>query len=295
MHVQEGPQSAVDEPLRLGTLDPVSRRGEQQPGATPSGSGSILPVVERVVLHRHVNALASVDKVRAAYPDADADQLATKLIRKYSNEMAVSGAITGGAAAAPVAGVAVAAASAGVDATVSVTRMGEMIMAIAEVYGHDSLTVDERRAAIVTIMGIADSAAISVSGLAARAGSKGGARLLRRLPTTAAGPGAGRATRMLSKATSTKGPWGLAALLPYGIGAGVGAAGSVLLTRAVGRAAKEYFSGRLQEALRAGVDEQQLINDLINDQSAFDDEIIDVTGHELDPDLQQFTSEDDSP
>ena len=46
----------------------------------------------------------------------------------------------------------------------------------------------------------------------------------------------------MSKLSTSKGPWSLTALLPYGIGAGVGAAGNLVLARAVGRAAKEYFT-----------------------------------------------------
>jgi hypothetical protein len=138
--------------------------------------------------------------------------------------------------------VAVAAASAGADATYSVGRLGEMIMAIGLVYGHDTTTVDERRAAIVTIMGLADGAAVGMSGLAARAGAKGSARILQRVPTTPPPATAGAGRKALSKIGNTKGPWSLAALLPYGIGAGVGAAGNALLARAVGRAAKEYFA-----------------------------------------------------
>src|SRR5262249_45064948 len=149
---------------------------------------------------------------------------------RYAKDLAMSGAVSGGAAASPVAGVAVAAASAGADAAVSVNRLGEMIMALGIIYGHETLSIDERRAAVLTVMGLADGAAVGMTGLAARAGARGGARVLRRLPTsatTAATAGAGR--RAVAKLSSTKGPWSLTSLIPYGIGAGVGAAGNALL------------------------------------------------------------------
>ena len=46
----------------------------------------------------------------------------------------------------------------------------------------------------------------------------------------------------VAKAAKSGSPWGIAALLPYGVGAGVGAAGNAALVLAVGRAAKEYFT-----------------------------------------------------
>ncbi len=217
-----------------GTVPVVSRRKQD--------TTSLVPVLDRLVEHRYGAAVGDVAALRAEFPDDSPDELANRLIRRCAKELAIGGAVSGGAAASPVAGVAVAAASAGADATYSVGRLGEMIMAIGLVYGHDTTTVDERRAAIVTIMGLADGAAVGMSGLAARAGAKGSARILQRVPTTPPPATAGAGRKALSKIGNTKGPWSLAALLPYGIGAGVGAAGNALLARAVGRAAKEYFA-----------------------------------------------------
>ena len=182
-------------------------------------------MLDRLVEHRYGAAVDDVATLRDQFPEDSADELANRLIRRYAKELAIGGAVSGGAAASPVAGVAVAAASAGADATFSVGRLGEMIMAIGLVYGHDTTTVDERRAAIVTIMGLADGAAVGMSGLAARAGAKGGARVLQRIPTTPPPATAGAVARRSSKLGTTKGPWSLTALIPYGIGAGVGAAG----------------------------------------------------------------------
>ncbi|MEZ5268449.1 MAG: hypothetical protein R2789_07760 [Microthrixaceae bacterium] len=44
------------------------------------------------------------------------------------------------------------------------------------------------------------------------------------------------------------GPWGLAALLPYGIGASVGAAGNAALALSVGRAAQRWFSAHSDDS-----------------------------------------------
>jgi len=209
---------------------------------------SLVPFVDRIVEHRYGAAVDEVATLRGRFPDDSPEELANRLIRRYAKDMALGGAVSGGAAASPIAGVAVAAASAGADPTFSVGRLGEMIMAIGTVYGHDTTTVDQRRSAIVTIMGLADGAAVGVSGLAARAGAKGGARVLQRIPSTPAPATATARRRALSKLGATKGPWSLTALIPYGIGAGVGAAGNALLARTVGRAAKDYFAGHAPTA-----------------------------------------------
>jgi hypothetical protein len=241
----------------------VSRRDDKD---------QFLPVLDRLVEHRYGSAVADVAALRAQFPDESPDELANRIIRRFAKELAIGGAMSGGAAASPVAGVAVAAASAGADATFSVGRLGEMIMAIGLVYGHDATTVDERRAAIVTIMGLADGAAVGMSGLAARAGAKGGARLLQRIPSTAPAANAGVGRRAVAKLGSTKGPWSLTALIPYGIGAGVGAAGNALLARTVGRAAKEYFAAHSGPAMGTSTHQPEVVDALDDETELLDGE-----------------------
>lgn len=199
-----------------------------------------------MVDQRFATAVESVSRLRAEDPEATPDQLADRLIRRTSKEMAVGGAMTGGAAASPVAGVAVAAASAGADATYSVGKLSEMIMGLGIIYGHEHATVEERATWIWAVLGISEGAAVGLTGLAARAGSRGGARLLARLPAgSQAAVNTKLSQRVMARLSTGKGPWSLAALIPYGIGAGVGAAGNAVLAQSVGRAAKQYFSGDL--------------------------------------------------
>jgi len=205
-----------------------------------------LPLVERLVEQRHAAATDDVARLRAEHPTADRDTLADLLIRTCMKDMALGGAITGGAAASPVAGVAVAAASAGADATWSVSRLGELIMGLGIIYGHEQASRSERAVWVAAVLGVSEGAAVGMTGLAARLGARGGARLIARLP--AAGAGAAKAGRLsragttVSRLANNKGPWSIAALVPYGIGAGVGAAGNAALAQAVGRAAKQYFA-----------------------------------------------------
>jgi len=228
---------------------------------------SLVPIVDRMVDQRFAMAAEAVSRLRAEDPTATADQLVDRLIRRCAKELAVGGAVAGGAAASPVAGVAVAAATAGADATYSMGRLSEMIMGIGLIYGHEQQTVDERTALVLAVLGLSESAAVGLTGVAARLGSRGGARLVAKLPSTSAPASAGATRKVLAKVGSSKGPWSLASLIPYGIGAGVGAAGNAVLATSVGRAAKQYFAGSASPAppLHAPVQEDAGDGETVDD------------------------------
>jgi hypothetical protein len=199
-------------------------------------------VVGRIVEQRYQAALDTVAQLTAAHPDEGPDALAARIVRQYARDLAVGGAVAGGAAASPAAGASMAAAAVAGDATYGVSRLGEMVMAIGIVNGLDHSSATERAAWVGAVLGISEGAAVGLTGMAARAGAAGGSRVLARL-STASAAGSGRARRLASAASRTSGPWSLATLLPYGIGAGVGAAGNAALAYSVGRAARRYFRG----------------------------------------------------
>lgn len=199
-----------------------------------------------MVDQRFATVVDTVSRLRGEHPADTPDQLADRLIKRCARDMAVGGAVAGGAAASPVSGVAVTAATAGADATYSMGRLSEMIMGIGLIYGHPQHSVDERTALVFAVLGVSETAAVGLTGIAAKVGSRSGARLVSKLPTgSAPPPTAGVTKKAVAKLSNSKGPWSLAALVPYGIGASVGAAGNTVLARSVGKAAKQYFSGGL--------------------------------------------------
>lgn len=215
-------------------------------GASGAGSGADpRALLERIVQQRYSAALETVSRLHEEHPEDSPDSLSARLVRQCARDLAVGGAMSGGAAASPVAGLTVAAATLGAEATYGVGRLGEMVMAIGIVHGFEHDSARERLTWVAAALGASEGAAIGLTGVAARAGAVGGARILRRLPTTGAAiAGAGRTRRLAGRLAARGGPWGLAALVPYGIGAGVGAAGNAALAWSVGRAARRYFSAR---------------------------------------------------
>lgn len=230
-----------------------------------------------MVDQRYALAIDAVSRLRADDPGATPDQLADRLIRRCARELAMGGAMSGGAAASPVAGAAVVAATVGADATYSMGRLSEMIMGLGIVYGHDHPSVEERAGWVWAVLGLSEGATVGLTGLAARVGARGGARILSRLP---AGTQAAATTRMsrrvMARLSTGRGPWSLAALVPYGIGAGVGAATNAVVARSVGRAAKQYFAtdARGRPAMDPGTGRDPVVEDA-GEGEIIDAEIVD--------------------
>ena len=65
---------------------------------------SLVPIVDRMVDQRFAMAVEAVSRLRAEDPTATPDELADRLIRRCAKELAVGGAVAGGAAASPVGG-----------------------------------------------------------------------------------------------------------------------------------------------------------------------------------------------
>lgn len=197
--------------------------------------------MDRIVEQRYNAAVEAVTGLRESNPGADSDALARKLIIGCARDLAMSGAVTGGAAAAPTSGTAGMAAGVG-DIAFGTARLGEMVMAIGIVNGLDSASARDRSRWLGAVLGASEGFAAGLTGVAARAGSQTGGRMLGRMATAGAAAGAGRTKRAAARMATKGGPWSLAALLPYGIGAGVGAASNAALAVTVGRAARSYFA-----------------------------------------------------
>lgn len=200
--------------------------------------GLLLAIAEQ----RHRAATESVAVLVDAHPGESLDELRRRLIRQCARDLAVAGAMTGGAAAAPGAGPAGAAALLGAEGALNTARLGEMVMAIGILHGHTDAPRDDRALWLAAALGASEGTAVGLTGLAARAGVRGGARLMRRIPNAPSADGTGRFGRFANRVSAGSGPWGLAALVPYTLGASVGAAGNLALAVSVGRAATKYFT-----------------------------------------------------
>ena len=219
------------------------------PGPGPGGStdnSAARAVLLSVARQRNEAARQTVEALRGEHPQESPDELTSRVVRQCVRDLAVGGAMTGGAAAAPGAGLAGTAAVLGLEGA-NVARLGEMVMAIGILHGHENASEDDRALWVAAALGASEGTAMGLTGLAARAGARGSARLLARVPVAASASGR-RLGRMGSRLAGKGGPWGLAALLPYGIGASVGAAGNAALALSVGQAAQRWFSAHSNDS-----------------------------------------------
>lgn len=140
------------------------------------------PAIERVARTRYEPAREVVAGLQLKYRPGNADELIKLIAKRYTRELAAVSALAGGAAAIPGAGTGTVLASSTVDLAYSITKMGEMILAIGIAAGHDAESLEQRRSWVVSVLTMANGAAAGLEGVAGRIGSAGGASLVGRIP-----------------------------------------------------------------------------------------------------------------
>jgi hypothetical protein len=207
---------------------------------------AIIPAVDRLVELRYDSAMESVERLRERHSDASPPLLASVLVTRYRKELTAVGAAAGGAAALPGLGTGASLAASGADVTWTVSRLGELIMSIGGAYGHSAVEIEERRAWVLAVLGLASGAASGLSGVAGQIGQKGGVKIVKAIPMSQIVK-INRALggRIIVKWGTKQGAVRLGRLIPFGVGAGIGAAGNLLLVNSVGRSAEHFFDDRL--------------------------------------------------
>ena len=144
--------------------------------------------------------------------------------------------------AAAAAGTAAAVLTAGADVAYSVSRLGEMVLAIGIAYGHDAASFEERKAWVLAVLSMSRGAVAGLDGLAAKIGAEGGAAALASLTgAQLESINSKLAAKVVAKLSTDAAVSRLGRVLPFGIGAGVGAAGSIAIARSVARQARRFF------------------------------------------------------
>ncbi len=209
-------------------------------------SKAALPAIDKLVETRYEPARRSATRLREAHPNAKPPDLADALIRTYRKELGAVGAAAGGASAIPGAGTAAGVAAGVADAGWTTGRLGEMILSIGAAYGHDADEIEQRRAWVLAVLGMATGASSGLTGVAAQVGSKGGVKIVKAIPISQI-VRINRALggRIIVKFGTKQGAVRLGRLVPFGVGAAIGGGGNVLLVRAVGNRAKEFFDDGL--------------------------------------------------
>jgi hypothetical protein len=94
--------------------------------------------IDQVVQSRYEPAVASVEALTARHPKASQSHLAGLVIARYRRELGGMGAASGGIAAVPGIGTGIMVAGSVSETGWSVVRLGQMILELGAIYGHDA-------------------------------------------------------------------------------------------------------------------------------------------------------------
>lgn len=207
-------------------------------GLERSAGAIIQAGVDQVVTSRWDDA-----QRRAAATTGTRRERVDQLVQQFSRELAVMGAVTGGAAAAPGVGTVVTLSSAAAELGWFTLRAGDLILAIASVHGHTEPSVEERRAWVLSILAFGNSASKMLTRLAGEAGKGIGGKATARVPTEVLLRVNKRLGRtIVTKYGSKRGAIALGRALPLGIGAAIGGVANYGLIRVIGKQADQFFA-----------------------------------------------------
>jgi hypothetical protein len=182
---------------------------------------------------------AYVARIRRRRPDATPEDVVTFLERRYLAAVVGTGAVSGGAAALPGVGTAASIATTGAEIAAFISTTAMFVLAIAEVHGIPAHDPHVRRAMVLTVL-------LGELGEAAMAGSeiegKHWARALGRSSSPDLTSLSANATNLfLARFGAKQGAMVMGRALPFGIGAGFGAAGNAAIGSSVVRSARRAF------------------------------------------------------
>lgn len=196
--------------------------------------------LDRALAIQRPMVLTYLDRVRTKHPDATPAELIRLLERRYLAAVVGIGAAAGGTAAVPGVGTATAVVSGVAEITAFVSATAMYVLAVAEVHGVPINDPEVRRALVLAVL-LGEGATAALEGVAAE--ERHWAQVINR--TGSRDKVAGINTRMgrmlVTRFGARQGALFMGRALPFGIGAGVGAAGNAALARAAIGAARRAF------------------------------------------------------
>lgn len=181
-----------------------------------------------------------LDRVRAKRPDATPAEVIRQLERRYQSAVVGVGAAAGGAAAVPGVGTATAVASGIAEITAFVSATAMYVLAVAEVHGVPISDPEVRRALVLAVL-LGEGATAALEGVAAE--ERHWAQVINRRGSRekVGGLNSRLAHLLVTRFGARQGALFVGRALPFGIGAGVGAAGNAALARGAIAAARRAF------------------------------------------------------
>ncbi|MCW4355144.1 hypothetical protein ONR57_17700 [Hoyosella sp. YIM 151337] len=215
-------------------LDGVEFAQQDGMGEKPGFTARIVMRMLDRGVHIPGPAIASfVHSLRERHPGETPAQIVNRIDTFYLNTVTASGAAVGATAAVPGVGTVAALAAAGGETAVFVAAGAFYTLALAEVYGLPLDDVERRRALVMSIA-LGSSGSVLAEKTAFRKGKSWADSVANYIPAPSIGKlNAALARRMLLRMAQTRGFMTLGRVVPFGIGAAIGAASNRTLGKAM--------------------------------------------------------------
>jgi hypothetical protein len=198
--------------------------------------------IDQVVGSRYEPAVDNVRVLRTRHSTASQSELTDEIVSRYRRELGGMGAASGGIAAVPGVGTGLMVAGSVSESGWSVVRLGQMILEVGVIYGHDAREIEERRAWVLAVMALALGLAEGLEESAGLIVRRGGVAALKAMPVAqVARVNRLVASRLILRWGSTQAAIRLGNAVPLGVGAAIGVGANVLLVNVVGARAKAFF------------------------------------------------------
>jgi hypothetical protein len=207
----------------------------------PDIKALIVKGVDRALTIQQPVVRAHVQRLRRTRPYAAPTQIVTALEKHYLGTVTTLGGAVGAAAIVPGPGTVAATLLAAAEIPSFLEATVLYALAVAEVHGIEIQDLERRRTLVLAVL-VGDSASSIVAKIAGRTGKHWGKQLVKGIPIPAI-----RAINkvlghnFVTKQGTKQGILVLGRDVPFGIGAGIGAAGNWLIGKSSVRAARKAF------------------------------------------------------
>ncbi len=200
-----------------------------------------LEAIDKVAGMPRSVVLAHIDQSRGSRPDSSPAEIIEILERRYLATVTSSGAAVGAVAAAPAVGMGPALVLAGGEAAAFVAASGLFALSLAEIHGVSLDDLERRRTLIMAVM-LGDAGSATVANVAERTGGYWGRQVVARVPMSSirqVNRALGR--NFVTKYGAKQGVLVLGKVVPFGIGALIGAGGNAAFGVVTIRSARAAF------------------------------------------------------
>ena len=214
---------------------------DDAPTDTSPEGGRALRLLDRAIEVQQPSIAAHIAKLRDRHPQKSRQELWRLLEKQYLAAVTGSGAAVGAAAAAPGVGTAASLAMSAGETAVSFEAMTLFALSVAELHGVRLVETERIRTLLLSLL-LGESGGTVVAQTAGRTGARWAKQIVSSIPMSQIA----KINRILGRKFVTRygtrqGLLVLGRAIPFGLGAGIGAAGNAAVGRGVVKGVRRAF------------------------------------------------------